>query len=366
MSDEKKDEKKKEPQGCLVMTIALLSAILAVLMLVCMEKVALKDAIPDIPAWIEAMKNDDPVVVTKPEATKPSQNKNDADQLVDEIAELIDKLQSVLNDQNKKVESAGKPTAQKPAVTEPTTKKPQTTQPVTTKPTQPTQPTTQKPTVTEPTTEDPEERDVLVVIDAGHQAKGDRGKEPIGPGAEILKTKVSSGTQGVETGVPEYELNLQVAMKLKSLLESRGYAVKMVRNSNDVNISNAQRAEFANEQKADVFVRIHANGDENSSTHGILTICQTANNPYNSSLYPQCKLLSQHVLDETVKTTGAKKMFVWETDTMTGINWCKVPVTTIEMGYMSNPEEDKLLSTEEYQQKLAEGIANGIEKYLAG
>lgn len=205
----------------------------------------------------------------------------------------------------------------------------------------------------------------IIAIDPGHQAKGNSEKEPIGPGASEKKAKVASGTQGNATGIPEYKLTLAVSLKLKEELMNRGYKVYMIRETDDVNISNAERAEMANKSGADIFVRVHANSLSDTSVHGALTMCQTSKNPYNGDLYSKSSALSKAVVKGICDTTGFKNRGVQETDTMSGINWCKIPVTIVEMGFMSNAEEDKKMATDEYREKIAKGIADGIDAYYA-
>lgn len=206
----------------------------------------------------------------------------------------------------------------------------------------------------------------IIAIDAGHQAKGNKEKEPLGPGSEEMKAKVSSGTRGVATGIYEYELNLTIAQALQAELEERGYTIVMIRDSHDVDISNKERAETANTSGAEIFLRIHANGSEKSSVHGTLTICNTASSPYNPGIHDESLRLSQEVLSHMVALMGSKDRGVWETDTMSGINWCTIPVTIIEMGYMSNEEEDKLMQTADYQERIVQGIADGVDAFFAG
>ena len=204
----------------------------------------------------------------------------------------------------------------------------------------------------------------LIAIDAGHQGKGNLGQEPIGPGASQTKTKVAGGTRGTSTGVPEYELTLDISLQLRDELETRGYKVLMIRETNDVDITNAERAQIANEADANAFIRVHANGADSASANGAMTICQTPSNPYNSEYYEDSKRLSELVLDAYTEATGIRKQYVQETDTMTGINWCTVPVTIIELGFMTNPEEDRKMQDDEFQKLMVQGLADGIEAYI--
>lgn len=206
----------------------------------------------------------------------------------------------------------------------------------------------------------------IIVIDPGHQLKGSKAEEPNGPGSETTKAEVTVGATGKYTGQTEYELNLAVALLLRDELIRRGYSVVMIRETNNVEISNMERAEIANKYEAAAYVRIHANGWEDNSMRGAMTICQSASNPYPTCAihYGRSKQLSHLVLDEFCAQTGITKLNVRETDDMTGTNWSRVPTTIVEMGFLSNKSDDTLMETEYFRQEAAIGIANGLDAYF--
>lgn len=205
-----------------------------------------------------------------------------------------------------------------------------------------------------------------VAIDAGHQIAAITDLEPNGPGSTEMKKKLSSGTQGCSTRIPEYELNLQVSLLLKQELLNRGYEVFMIRENNDCPISNAERAVEANKSGSDIFVRIHANGSSNAEVNGGLTVVPTNKNAYVANLAPDCYLLGNAIADHMTAASGFYNKGVTYSDTMTGINWCTIPVAIVEMGYMSNPQEDERMAQDAVRQAIARGIADGIDAYFAG
>ena len=210
-----------------------------------------------------------------------------------------------------------------------------------------------------------EGKNLTIVLDPGHSSEVAGGKEPIGPGASKKKDADTAGTRGVSTRVYEYQLALQISLKLRTTLEGRGYRVIMTRSTNKGTYSCVERAKVANDNHADIFVRVHANADpKDASRTGAMTLCITKKNPYIAKMYKQSRLLSDKILNSYVKATGCKKEYVWERDDLSGNNWSTVPTTLIELGYMTNAAEDKKMQNADYQKKMVSGIAAGIDQYF--
>lgn len=204
----------------------------------------------------------------------------------------------------------------------------------------------------------------IVAIDAGHQAKANAEKEPIGPGSATKKAKMEEGAVGTVTGVKEYELTLTVAQKLDEELKARGYQTVMIRTGHDVNLSNAERSKIANESDAEILIRLHANSMENSGIYGALAMCMTEYNPYNSELHADSYALSKKIINNICSRTGTRNRGVQKVDNSSAINWCEIPVSVVEMGFLTNPDEDRWLQSEEYQGKIIEGIADAVDSYF--
>lgn len=204
----------------------------------------------------------------------------------------------------------------------------------------------------------------VIAIDAGHQQRGDNSTEPVGPGSSEKKAKVAGGATGVATGTPEYKLTLKVAKRLKRELEARGYGVYMVRSKNNVNISNKKRAQMANKSGADIYIRLHADASSSSSVVGASALYPSVSNPYVKSLSKPSKKLSRCILNAYCKSTGIRNRGLVVRNDLTGTNWSKIPVTLIEMGFLSNAGEDRKMQKASMQKKMAAGIADGIDAYF--
>lgn len=207
----------------------------------------------------------------------------------------------------------------------------------------------------------------IVCIDPGHQDHGMSDKEPNGPGSSVMKAKLTTGTSGISTGIAEYVVNLQVSLALRDALEARGYTVVMTRETNDVNISNAERAQIADSAQADIFLRIHCNSSTDSPVKGVLAYEPSSSNPYLSqTVIAESQRLSRNIVSGQTSSTGQNSLGIITGDDMTGINWAAMPVTIIEMGFMSNPGEDQYLCSADGQAAIVEGLADGVDAYFNG
>lgn len=203
-----------------------------------------------------------------------------------------------------------------------------------------------------------------VCVDPGHQQYGNNALEPVAPGSKEMKAKVSSGARGVKTKKPEYVLTLEASLLLKEKLESFGYQVVMTRESHDVDISNVKRAQMCNVAEADLAVRIHADGADSSKAQGI-SLLYPAWTEESGEMFNRSKAAAGIILRQAVDATGAVSRGTVPRSDLTGFNWSTVPSVLVEMGFMTNPDEDARLSDPDYLDRLTEGIAVGINLSLA-
>ncbi|MBE6066091.1 MAG: N-acetylmuramoyl-L-alanine amidase [Clostridium lundense] len=205
----------------------------------------------------------------------------------------------------------------------------------------------------------------VIVIDAGHGGKATSEKEPIAPGSTVMKAKDVAGATGVSTGTPEYVVNLNVAVKLKNYLSKAGYKVIMTRTSNDQTMGNIARAEVGNKNNADLVIRIHADSFTSPSASGA-SMLVPGSVGYSKDISAISKKYGEIIFNTLVNQVGMKSKGIITRTDLTGFNWSKVPVILIEMGFLSSPDEDKLLSSDSYQNQIAEGLFKGIQKALLG
>lgn len=206
-----------------------------------------------------------------------------------------------------------------------------------------------------------ENSNITIVIDPGHSSTGTSGNEPVSPNSSTTKLKDGLGATGSYTNIPEHKTNMSVALLVKKELTSKGYNVILTKQDVAESKSNIERAEVGNKNNADLVVRIHADSAENSSISGA-SMHVPANNEYTSSFYKISKSYGTKILNTYVDEIGIKNRGVIERNDLTGFNWSKVPVVLIEMGFLSNKEDDNFVSNTANHPKIAKAISDGIDK----
>lgn len=203
----------------------------------------------------------------------------------------------------------------------------------------------------------------VIVIDPGHGGKNGTEMEKVSPDSNVMKPKNVSGATGIKTRTPEHVIALAVSMKLKELLEKEGYTVIMTRTTASQTISNIERAEIGNKNKADLVIRVHADSSTSSSSEGASMLIP-GEVGYAKDIYKVSKQYGETIFQTLLNDVKMKSRGIVVRKDLTGFNWSKVPVVLIEMGFLSNIEEDKLLSSSDYQNKIAESLGKGIKKAL--
>ncbi|MCE5236462.1 MAG: N-acetylmuramoyl-L-alanine amidase [Eubacteriales bacterium] len=203
----------------------------------------------------------------------------------------------------------------------------------------------------------------VIGIDPGHQQFADIALERISPASGLLKPRMSGGATGVKTGAEESLINLLIALKLQKLLADAGATVVMTRTSQDVSLSNADRASLMNQENVELWIRLHCDASTDANVSGACALIPSPSET--PKTYEPSLALAEAVLNAFCAATGAKDLGITPLDSQTGFNWSKSPVISLEMGHLSNACDDVHLNRDAYQSVCAKGIFDGLAAYFA-
>ena len=200
----------------------------------------------------------------------------------------------------------------------------------------------------------------LICLDPGHATEPAiaRQYEPIGPGSRVTKIKDGGGAAG------EAEVVLAIARRTRAELRRRGYRVVMTRDGGLFRGGNVERARFCNRRGAELMLRIHADGSADPSRRGASTLYPAPHGGWTDDVYGPSLRAALSVQRSLVGATGARNLGVARRSDLTGFNWANVPVILVEMGFMTNPTERRLLRSASYQARVARGLAAGVTAFI--
>lgn len=202
------------------------------------------------------------------------------------------------------------------------------------------------------------------------------GAQPISAYADTVTVMLDAGHGGSDpgavgvNGLYEKTVNLDVVLRLKDELVNRGYEVYLTRDT-DIFLSLAQRVAIKDTLMPDLFVSVHANAHTNSAINGSLVLYYDKNYPQASypaseamaELTPESKRLAQLVQSHMVEEAGTVDRGLVPSAVYVA-RMGSVPSILVETAFLSNWQDATLLNDSGFRQKLAVGIANGIEAYM--
>lgn len=193
-----------------------------------------------------------------------------------------------------------------------------------------------------------------------YNAEGDPlpGKLP-----DVFSVMVDAGHGGADYGcgtggILEKDINLEIAKRLQVKLEEKGYQAVLVREA-DTYIDKESRVEMANAFGADVYVSIHQNMYDAGDAEGIEVWYDGSDASRDSAG------LAAAIHEKTLQATGAARRALWPDADFCVTGQTVMPACLIETGFLSNAAEKEQLTDSAYQEKIAEGIAEGIELYFS-
>ena len=205
---------------------------------------------------------------------------------------------------------------------------------------------------------------MIVGLDPDGQMVMDVSTEPISPWGTAQKPKMEERIFGLNSKIPDYEVNLNVAKILKRVLELEGARVVLTKDDEEVNLSNAQRAQILGGEgesrlKCHIVIRLSCNASESGENSGVTAKLQ-------SNATSRYITLSDAIIARISQRTGLLGIPGKKTGEDTFLNWSRVPAITIEMGYLTNETDEKILVDPQYQTAIADCIRDGIVECFYG
>ena len=199
----------------------------------------------------------------------------------------------------------------------------------------------------------------LICLDPGHATAPAVGRqyEPIGPGSRVTKIKDGGGAAG------ESEVVLAIARRTRAELRRRGYRVVLTRDGGPYHGGNVDRAGFCNRHRADLMLRIHADGSGDPSQRGVSTLYPALRRGWTDDVYGPSLRAAGARHRGRVAAPRARARGRSPPSDRTGVNWANVPAILVETGFMTNPTERGLLRSTAYQARVARGLAAGVARF---